>query len=68
MTIEEIEEVMTIEEIEEVVHALKAAARLIEAAPRLFDLVKDAIEDACEHETEWNAEARKVIAYVEGKS
>ena len=41
-----------------------ADARLIAAAPDLFHLVLDAIEDADEFETDWNKAARAAIAKV----
>jgi hypothetical protein len=43
-------------------------ARLIAAAPFMYELIMDAIEDETEFETEWDRLARALIAQVNGES
>ncbi len=45
-----------------------ANASLIACAPELLQLVKDAIEDADEFETDWNKAARAAVAKVEERT
>jgi hypothetical protein len=50
-----------------VVYKGRANVRLIAAAPELYDLVADAVEDACENESDWNKSARAALAKARGE-